>query len=403
MTTITINPELQSLIPPLSDEEYQQLEQNILQDGCRDPLIVWQEEQTLLDGHNRHDICERHGLDYRLTELSLPSLDAAKVWMVNNQLGRRNLTPEQMSYFRGKQYDLQKKVSRGGGDRKSAEAKDQKPQNEGFDNTAQELAAQHKVSRATIERDAAYAKAVDTLADTVGQDIRQAILARDNKMSKAEVTQLAKVAKTHPQTATSIVATVKDQLANGKPPREAVHHAFQVHEVTMPTPALADAVAQATDRQVMIPATDGFYHDGRTKDEEAAAMAQTKRLFQLFHALEALATLPDLEQLLEEIPDYCVHRIDDHLDKAVATLAEWTRLWKGRHQQPQTSPPEPQEPAAADIPYYDTDKFFLGKMCSRKHEWGTTGQTLYRRHGRYCQPCNTEKRRKRTAMAAVGV
>ena len=50
---ITINPELQSLIPPLTAEEYAQLEANILADGCHDPLIVWQEEQTLLDGHNR--------------------------------------------------------------------------------------------------------------------------------------------------------------------------------------------------------------------------------------------------------------------------------------------------------------------------------------------------------------
>jgi len=105
---ITINPELQSLIPPLTAEEYVQLETNILQDGCHDPLIVWQEEQTLLDGHNRHDICERHGLDYRTQELSLPDLDTAKAWIIANQLGRRNLTPEQISYFRGKQYEMQK-------------------------------------------------------------------------------------------------------------------------------------------------------------------------------------------------------------------------------------------------------------------------------------------------------
>ena len=61
---ITINPELQSLIPPLTPEEYAQLEANILPDGCHDPLIVWQEEQTLLDGHNRYTICERHGVGY---------------------------------------------------------------------------------------------------------------------------------------------------------------------------------------------------------------------------------------------------------------------------------------------------------------------------------------------------
>ena len=52
--TITINPDLQTLIPPLTAEEYAQLEANLLADGCHDPLIVWQEEQTLLDGYNRY-------------------------------------------------------------------------------------------------------------------------------------------------------------------------------------------------------------------------------------------------------------------------------------------------------------------------------------------------------------
>src|SRR6516162_7749452 len=61
---------------------------------CHDALVVWQEEQTLLDGHHRHAICEQHSLDYRIQELSLPDLEAAKAWTIANQLGRRNLTPE---------------------------------------------------------------------------------------------------------------------------------------------------------------------------------------------------------------------------------------------------------------------------------------------------------------------
>jgi hypothetical protein len=115
--SITINPDLQSLIPPLAPEEHAQLEANLVADGCRDPLIVWAEEQVVLDGHHRLTICEHHGLPYHIQELSLPSLDAAKAWMIANQLGRRNLSPEQMSYYRGEQYNLQK--GRHGGDRKS--------------------------------------------------------------------------------------------------------------------------------------------------------------------------------------------------------------------------------------------------------------------------------------------
>src|SRR5262245_45035269 len=122
---ITIHPELRSLIPALTLEEFAQLEANLLADGCHDPLIVWQEEQTLLDGHNRFAICERHSLDYRIQVVSLPDLDAAKAWMIANQLGRRNLSPHNIHYLRGKQYELQKKLRRGGGDRKSEAAKNQ--------------------------------------------------------------------------------------------------------------------------------------------------------------------------------------------------------------------------------------------------------------------------------------
>jgi hypothetical protein len=194
MMPLIINAELQSLIPPLTTEEYTQLEANIVADGCRDPLIVWQEEQTLLDGHNRYEICERHGLRYTTLELSLPDMESAHVWMIENQLGRRNLTLDQMRYYRGKQYELKKKIKRGGGDRKSAEARHQKPHNEAFDNTAHELAVQHKVSKATIERDAVYAKAIDTIADVAGPEARRALLGRETKVTQQEVKTLAKMA-----------------------------------------------------------------------------------------------------------------------------------------------------------------------------------------------------------------
>jgi hypothetical protein len=95
--TLSIHPDLQSFIPPLTAEEFGQLEANLLQDGCRDPLTIWQEEQVILDGHNRHEICTRHDIPYTMVEISLPDVAAAQAWMVANQLGRRNLTPEQVS------------------------------------------------------------------------------------------------------------------------------------------------------------------------------------------------------------------------------------------------------------------------------------------------------------------
>lgn len=86
---IYIDQEFQALIPPLSAEEKQQLEANIVSDGCRDPLVVWGD--TLIDGHNRYEICTRLGIEFDCVEKDFDSREDVIVWMVDNQRGRRNL------------------------------------------------------------------------------------------------------------------------------------------------------------------------------------------------------------------------------------------------------------------------------------------------------------------------
>ena len=83
------------LVPPLTEEERLGLEENLLRDGCLDPLVVWAEHRVLLDGHNRKEICDRYGIDYTVRELNLAGRDDAKRWIIEHQFGRRNLTPYQ--------------------------------------------------------------------------------------------------------------------------------------------------------------------------------------------------------------------------------------------------------------------------------------------------------------------
>jgi N6-adenosine-specific RNA methylase IME4 len=88
--TIRIDAEFQALIPPLRPEELAQLEANILAEGIRDPLVTW--GGVLIDGHNRYAIAERHGLTYQTVEREFDDRDAAVLWVIYNQFGRRNLT-----------------------------------------------------------------------------------------------------------------------------------------------------------------------------------------------------------------------------------------------------------------------------------------------------------------------
>ena len=87
---IQIDPEFLALIPPLSADEKQQLEANIVEDGCRDPLVVWGE--ILIDGHNRYEICTRLGLPFETVVKEFDSRVHARIWMRQLQRGRRNLS-----------------------------------------------------------------------------------------------------------------------------------------------------------------------------------------------------------------------------------------------------------------------------------------------------------------------
>ena len=156
-----ISPKFQSLIFPLTPEAQAQLEANIVSDGCRDPLVVW--DGILIDGHNRFDICQRHNIPFKTVEMKFADEDAAMDWIDANQLGRRNLTPDQQSVIRGRRYNRIKKTkaeagSIGGSSRagdKVASAK-----------TAAVIAKQHGVSARTVIRDGKRAEALDKLEET---------------------------------------------------------------------------------------------------------------------------------------------------------------------------------------------------------------------------------------------
>jgi DNA-binding XRE family transcriptional regulator len=89
MSAIKIDPEFKMLIPPLSDEEYEQLEANLKAEGCRDPLVTW--EGTIIDGHNRFEICTVNGIAFEKINKRFADRSEVIEWIIRNQFGRRNL------------------------------------------------------------------------------------------------------------------------------------------------------------------------------------------------------------------------------------------------------------------------------------------------------------------------
>jgi len=157
-----------NLIPPLNEDEYSKLEQSILKEGCRDALIVWMKTETiwrcpecsetfddqvihclhcshhwmvgaktckncykslhrmpravkttndafneiiLIDGHNRYEICTRYEIKFKTQEIHFDNDQAAEIWILINQLSRRNLTDDQRAIITDELIERQSKVS----------------------------------------------------------------------------------------------------------------------------------------------------------------------------------------------------------------------------------------------------------------------------------------------------
>lgn len=87
---IKIDPEFANLLPALSEGDCEMLEESLLKDGCRDALITW--NGTLVDGHNRYRLCTKHNLPFKTVEREFKDRNDAKLWILKNQLSRRNVS-----------------------------------------------------------------------------------------------------------------------------------------------------------------------------------------------------------------------------------------------------------------------------------------------------------------------
>jgi ParB family chromosome partitioning protein len=183
---IQVDEEFKHYIPRLRDDERHILETSILSDGCKEPLVIWMEEGVLLDGHNRMEICEKHGIDYKTREVSLPDREAALAWIEDNQLGRRNLTPESFAYYIGRKYDRAKKAQGGTGANQYVQS-GQNVQSA----TADTIASEHGIDEKTVRRNAGYSRNLDVITEVAGDEFRHSVLSGDEKITRKELREVS--------------------------------------------------------------------------------------------------------------------------------------------------------------------------------------------------------------------
>ena len=138
MKELKIDPELRDLLPSLTDEEYKQLEKNIVENGFDKNFPIMEWHGFIVDGHNRYDICKKHNItDYAVGTLAYETKEEVMEWMLDIQLGRRNLSPIQRIAIAEKYRSIYEKQAKenlkqaSGGDRRSESFE----QNQGLPNS----------------------------------------------------------------------------------------------------------------------------------------------------------------------------------------------------------------------------------------------------------------------------
>jgi hypothetical protein len=234
---LCLDPEFQAIAPPLTADERAQLEANLRAEGCRDALAIWVGEPPvrgcptcppgtpfsrataltevtegvvvwrchtcdhierrpwiLLDGHTLYAIATTHGLPFEIREVEgVRTREEAVNWIIDYQLGRRNLSAAQKSYLRGKRYNREKQAipNQEGKNQHRGVADHRDPQ----PTTAARLAKAYGVGEATIKRDGQFADAVDTLAEAIGPEVRQEVLAAHPTLPRRQVVQSARAVR----------------------------------------------------------------------------------------------------------------------------------------------------------------------------------------------------------------
>lgn len=174
---VRINEEFQKLIPPLTTEEYSRLEESLKLEGCRDALVFW--GNILIDGHNRLKICQTNNILYEKYYVKFDDENQAKIWIINNQLARRNLTKEWRMYLIGQEYEFTKQPVGVYDHTKIGQ--------NAISSTAEKIAEKHDIDPRTVTRAADYYQSVKKIPE----ETKKKILTREIKSTAKEVKQLA--------------------------------------------------------------------------------------------------------------------------------------------------------------------------------------------------------------------
>ena len=253
---LIIDPEFADKIPPLTEEEYRLLEENILADGkIISPLITW--NGIIVDGHNRYRILQAHPeIPYETMEMEFPDRYAVIVWICRNQLGRRNLTDEQKKFLTGKRYEAEKKQNQWRGNQYVSSDEEEsglgeKRPSQNPERTSAIIAKEIGKGERYVRDAEIYANGVEA-ADEVTPGIKNEILSGKLKCKDKDVMAIARAA---PEQREDLVRKLQFPSARAAPGSPVISSTGEEDEVPDEEPA---APAEDTIEDVMYELNDAL-------------------------------------------------------------------------------------------------------------------------------------------------
>jgi hypothetical protein len=192
---LKIDEEFKNLIPLLSQNEYEKLKQNLISEGCREAIAVW--NGIIIDGHNRYEICHNINISFEVLEMDFNKRDEVIAWICSNELYKKNISYETKKYLIGKRYDAEKVIgAKYLSVNKQFLVKDVctmllDEENINSKKTAIQLGKEYGIAQSTIYKHGVYARTIDAIFEKA-PDIARKILSGKLKISHENLIELSR-------------------------------------------------------------------------------------------------------------------------------------------------------------------------------------------------------------------
>lgn len=312
---LKIDQGFKNLIRPLQRKEYLQLEDDILQDGCREPIVVY--DGFIIDGHNRYEICTKHNIPFAITEMAFEGKEEAIAWICAKQLCRRNITDETRKFLIGMQYESEKIVN----SRKNILGVNQYSKlnptipYEGFEInrdrsqtlgyiTAQKIAHENNVSIGSVRKYAMYTRALEVIGKADPAVVPK-ILSGRYKISHQNVIDLSRMPPDEIRKVGRKIERSQQTFVQYKRTRKEIHDGSAEIEPMIPSgPTVKDMPqfdpdAEITGLTLTIPSWGSSIDRIRTKTD--LSIVSTAARSKLTDALNDL--LKKIDDMLEAIKE----------------------------------------------------------------------------------------------------